>query len=165
MTHEHESMKKFHFRLERVFRYHQQRLKQADLKLAQAAMEREKANAGVLDCLRQIERACQLNETVGGVINPAIRANVTAHVEQLGQILAAARERLKLAEQRFRETERVRADISQDVEGFTQLRDLRKQEHRDEVNRQQQIELDEVVMRQWSADGADDTLLTTGMSE
>ena len=91
--------------------------------------------------------------------------NVTAHVEQLVKTLKAAQERLKLAEQRFRESERVRAEIDRDLEGFKQLRDLRRQEHRDEFNRQQQIELDEVVMRRWSVDGADDALLATEMLE
>ncbi len=158
-------MKKFEFRLERVYRYNQQRLKQAELRVAQAASEREFARAAVADCELQIDRACQLNETEGSLINPSIRANLTAHVEQLAVILAAARERLKGSELRFRETERVRAEISQDVEGFSQLRDLRRHEHRDEMARQQQIDLDEVVMRRWSANGADDPMLSTGMSE
>jgi len=158
-------MKKFQFRLERVFRYHQQRLKQVELKLAQAAMERTSAENAVRHWLQQIEQSCQLNESVGGLINPAIRANVTAHLEQLGVILATARERLKVSEQRFREQERLRAEITQDVEGLTHLRDMRRQEHRDEVNRQQQIELDEVVMRRWSALEADDTFMSAGMSE
>ena len=143
-------MKKFQFRLERVFHYHKQRLKQAELRLAQAVMERDAAQAAVADCLRRIDEACHLNEQVGQLINPAIRANFTAHVEQLGGILATARERLKVSELRFRESERVCAEITRDVEGFTHLRDVRQQEHREEVNRQQQIELDEVVMRQWS---------------
>jgi|GEM_PF-2282684 flagellar biosynthesis chaperone FliJ len=162
---ENKRMKKFNFRLERVFRYHQQRLKQAELRLAQAAMERNNADNAVRHWLGQIERACQLNETVGGLINPAIRANMTAHLDQLAANLAAARERLKVSEQRFREQERVRAEITQDVEGFTKLRDLRRQEHRDDVIHQQQIELDEVVMRRWSKQGADDSLLTPEMSE
>jgi flagellar biosynthesis chaperone FliJ len=149
-------MKKFQFRLDRVFRYHQQRLKQAELKLAQAALERANAENLVRLWTGQIDRACQLNESVGGLINPAIRANVTAMLDQLGANLAAARERLKLSDQRFRELERLRAEIYQDVEGFEQLRDLRREEHRDEVNHQIQIELDEVVMRQWSKKSVDD---------
>lgn len=158
-------MKKFQFPLERVYRFHQQRLKQAELRLAHAATERDAASGVVSRYQQQIEQACQLKETVGGLINPAIRANVMAVVEQLGKTLVAARERLKAAEQRFRETDRVRKEITQDVEGLTQLRDLRRHEHRDEVSRQQQIELDEVVMRKWSVHDADDTLLSTGMLE
>ena len=158
-------MKKFQFRLERVLRYHQQRLKQADLRLGQAAMERTHAENAVRHWELQLERACHLNETVGSLINPAVRTNVTAHLEQLAISLAAAKERLKVSEQRFRELERVRAEITQDVEGLSQLRDLRRQEHRDEVNHQQQIELDEVVMRQWSAKDADDALLQTELWE
>ena len=158
-------MKKFQFSLERILRYHQQRLKQAELQVAIAATERDSAHSAVTQCEHQIEVACQTSEKVGGLINPAIRENVTAHVEQLTKTLKAAQERLKLAEQRFRESERVRAEIDRDLEGFKQLRDLRRQEHRDDFNRQQQIELDEVVMRRWSVDGADDALLATEMLE
>lgn len=158
-------MKKFQFPLERVYRYHQQRLKQAELKLAHAAMEREAASGVVMRYQQQIEQACQLKESVGGLINPAIRANVMAVVEQLGKTLAAARERLKVAEQRFRETDRVRAEITQDVEGLTQLRDLRRHEHHEEVNRLLQIELDEAVMRKWAVHDADDNLLSAGLLE
>ena len=155
-------MKKFEFRLERVLRYHQQRLKQAELKVAQAARERESAKTAVDHFLMLIEQACQSKQTAGALINPAIRSNLTEHVERLGVMLTAARERLKLSEQRFRETERVRAEIHQETEGFTQLRSLRHQEHRDEVNRRQQIELDEVVMRKWSVNGMDDPSLPAG---
>lgn len=158
-------MKKFQFSLERVFRYHQQRLKQAEFQLTKSAAERERALSDVRDCQHQIDQSCQLNESVGHLINPAIRANVTAHLEHLTRILMAARDRLKIAEQRFRETERVRAKMTQEVERFTHLRDLRKQEHRAAVDRNMQIEIDEVVMRKWSVAGDDDGLLSTEMLE
>ena len=158
-------MKKFQFRLERVLRYHQQKLKQAELRTALAAAERNTAQAAVVRCQQQIDQACELNESAGSLINPASRTNLTAHVEQLGAILKSARERLKNADLRFRETEKVRAEISQEVEGFSRLRDLRRQEHRDEISRQQQIDLDEVVMRRWSAGNSDDEYLAAGISE
>ena len=53
----------------------------------------------------------------------------------------------------------MRAEITQAVEGLAQLRQMRQTEHRDEINRQLQIELDEIVMRKWSARNGDDTLL------
>ena len=148
-------MKKFEFRLERVLRYHQQRLKQAELQVAQAARERESAKTAVDHFLMLIDQACQTSFTTG-LLNPAVRTNLTEHVERLGVLLAAARERLKVSEQRFRETERVRAEINQETEGFVQLRDLRRQEHREEVDRRFQIELDEVVMRKWSVNEQND---------
>jgi flagellar export protein FliJ len=152
-------MKKFQFRLERVLRYHQQRLKQAELRVARAALERDAAKTTVANWQQQIDRACQSKETAGSLINPATRTNLTAHLEQLGNSLAMARERLKVAEQRFRETDRMRAEITQAVEGLSQLRELRQQEHRDEINRLLQIDIDEIVMRKWSARNGDDTLL------
>jgi hypothetical protein len=152
-------MKKFQFRLDRVFRYHQQRLKQAELKVAEAALQRESALASVRVWEQQIESSCQSKETAGSLINPAVRANLTAHVEILTASLAKARERLKVAEQRFRETERMRAEVSQAVEGLSQLRDVRRQEHHDEVTRQLQIDLDETVMRKWFSRDTDPSLL------
>ncbi len=156
-------MKKFEFRLERVLRYHQQRLKQIEMKLSQAAQEREAALKAVSHFQMLIEQACQMNETAGALINPSIRSNLTVHVERLGGMLAAAQERFKVSDLRFRETERVRAEIYQETEGFSQLRQLRHQEHHDEVNRRQQIELDEVVMRKWSVNGTDDFSLPAGI--
>ena len=158
-------MKKFQFPFERILRYHQQRLKQAELRLSQAAMERTAAQNAVLDCQQQIDRACQISETVGGLINPTIRSNLATLVERLSKTLAVLRDRLKAAELRFRETEQVCAEITREVEGFQQLRNLRREEHHNEVMRQQQIELDEVVMRKWSVRLADDPALPTGTRE
>lgn len=155
-------MRKFQFQLERVFRYHQQRLKQVELRLTQASLERTAAIGAVLGIQQQIDQSCRLDESAGTLINPAIRTNLTAHVEMLGKTLAKAKERLKAAEQRFREIEQSRSEVSQAVEGLSHLRDLRRQEHHDEVSRQQQIDLDEVVMRQWSSRDSDDSLLSTG---
>ena len=149
-------MKKFQFRLERILRYHQQRLKQAELEVSKAAMLHEAARGEVVQCQQQIDRACQLNESVGGLINPTIRRNATAHLEQLGSILAAAQEKFQITGQRFREQDRVRVQISEDAEGLILLRDQQRQEHGEEILRQQQIDLDEVVMRKWSNRGADD---------
>jgi flagellar export protein FliJ len=152
-------MKKFQFRLDRVLRYRQQQLKQAELQMARAVRELDAAKTIVVSWQQQIDVACQSKETAGTLIIPATRANLTAHLEQLGNSLAIARERLQGAEQRFRETERVRAEISQAVEGLSQLRQLQQREHRDEINRQLQIDIDEIVMRKWSARNGDDTLL------
>ena len=158
-------MKKFQFSLERILRYHQQRLKQAEMHVAQAAMERDSARLDVDRCQQRIDDACQLNETVGGPINPTIRANVTAHLEQLAEILSIAGKRLMVAEERFREIDRVRTEISRDAEGLSLLRDQRRVEHRVEVAWQQQIDLDEIVMRKWTSRDDDDPPITPGFPE
>lgn len=158
-------MKKFQFRLERVLRYHKQRLKEAEMRMALALRERDAAVQVVRTYEQQIEQAGHTNEKVGGLINPAIRTNLTAHLEYLAANLATNKERLKLAEQRFRETDRVRTGINCEVERLSQFRDQQKHGHHEEVMRLQQIDLDEVVMRQWSLNGADDPLLSSGMSE
>ncbi len=148
-------MKKFSFRLERLLHFHQQRQKQAELRMLPLAIERDAANAEVHDITQRIRKACNLNEVVGRSIDPGARMNAVRHVEQLGRVMQAAEERLKLAEQRFREAEQERTEITQSVEALLHLRRQRQTEHNDETNRQLQIELDEVVMRQWSTRGTD----------
>ena len=148
-------MKKFQFSLERLLRFHQQRQQQAELKLRQAAMVRETAAAEIDYVRQQIAGACQLKEVVGGEINPSSRMNAARLVEVLGQTLTAAQEKLKAADQRFREVREECTEVTQSVEAFLHLRDQQRIEHRDEATRQQQIELDEVVMRRWSGTTSD----------
>jgi flagellar export protein FliJ len=158
-------VKKFQFRLERLLRFHQQRQKQAELHLGQAASERAAALAERHRIQQQIDRGCQLNESVGGSIDPGARCNGVWHVEQLGRVLTVAQEKLKQADQRFREADRVRTEITQSVEALLHLRSQQRNEHRDEASRQQQIELDEVVMRQWSTDDEQDVVVPAGLME
>ena len=150
-------MKKFQFRLQRLLWYHQQRQKLAEVTLQQAAMQREAAFAEVQDVQQQIERACRLPEQVGRLVDLSARQNVVAHLQTLDRTLTAAEEKLKLTDQRLREANQVRTEITKNVEGLLHLRVQQQEEHRDEVSRQQQIVLDEVVMRQWSMRDADAT--------
>lgn len=143
-------MKKFTFPLARVLRFHQQRLKQVELRLAKLAAERDAALSEVKRLMSAIDRECQLNEFVGGTINLGARLNSVRHLEQLGRVLTPAQERLKQAEGRFREVDHERIAIQKQVEGFSQLRDQQRLQHHDEATRLQQIDLDEVVMRMWS---------------
>jgi flagellar export protein FliJ len=150
-------VKKFQFRLQRLLWYHQQRQKQAEVRLQQAAMQREAAQGVVLEIQRQIEQACRLPEQVGKLIDVTARQNMTGHLQNLGRSLTAAQEKLKQTEQRLREADQARAQVTRDVEGLLHLRSEQLVEHGDEVARQQQIVLDEVVMRQWSMRDADAT--------
>ena len=143
-------MKRFQFRLEKLLRYHQQRQKQADLALSRASMDRDNAQAEVTHLHEQIQNACRLNEAVGQPIEPIRREQSLRHAEQICQTLQVAEEKLKAAERRFREAQRQRTAITQDVEMLLHLRTRELTEHQDETARRQQIELDEVVMKQWS---------------
>ena len=150
-------MKKFQFRLQRLLWYHQQRQKQAEVVLQQAVMQRELAFAEVHSIQAEIDRACQLPEAVGMPVNISSRENIVQHLRILGQTLTAAQEKLKQCEQRLREANQVCTEITRDVEGLLHLRAQQLAEHTDEVARQQQIVLDEVVMRQWSLRDAEAT--------
>lgn len=148
-------MKKFQFRLQRLLWYHQQRLKQAEVRLQQVAIQRESAAVVVRQIQQQIESACQLPEHAGQVVNVSARQNMAARLQQLGKSLNSAREILQAADQRLREANQVRTGITRDVEGLLHLRVQQFAEHSDEMARQQQIVLDEIVMRRWSMRDAD----------
>jgi flagellar biosynthesis chaperone FliJ len=152
-------MKRFQFQLEKLLRYHQQRQKQAELLLSRAAREQESAQAAVRELERRIDLACQLPERVGRSIEPVLREQSLRHAQQLCETLPAVQETLKAAERRFREAQRHHTAVTQQVEALLHLRSQRWQEHLDEAARQQQIALDDVVMKQWSrrALGADST--------
>ncbi len=143
-------MKRFQFQLEKLLRYHQQRQKQAELLLSRAAREQESARATVQELERRIDLACRLPERVGRSIEPALREQSLRHAQQLCETLPAVQETLKAAEHRFREAQRQHTAVTQQVEALLHLRSQRWQEHLDEAARQHQIELDDVVMKQWS---------------
>jgi flagellar export protein FliJ len=150
-------VKKFQFRLERLLWYHRQRQKQADVQLQQAAWHRDAALAEIARIERLVQETIQLNESVGREVKPEARENAMRHLDSLGQVLTAARENLELAVGRLREAQRVHSEITQQVEGLVHLRAQQLAEYRDEIAHQQQIVIDEIVMRQWSRRDADAT--------
>lgn len=150
-------MKKFQFRLQRLLWYHQQRQKQAEVHLQQAVMQREAASAEFDNVQRQIERTCQLPEQAGRLVDIAARQNRAEFLQTLGRTLTAAQEKLQKADRQLREANQVHTQITKEVEGLLHLRAQQKAEHGEEVDRQHQIVLDEVVMRQWSMRDADAT--------
>lgn len=143
-------MKRFQFRLDKLLHYHQQRQKQADLALARANMDRTTAAEEVRRVNEAIQKACGLAEEVGQAIEPTLREQSLQLAHQLCQALQQAEEKLKTAEQRFREAQSERTAITQEVEALLHLRTQQLAAHQDEVVRQQQIEVDDVVMKQWS---------------
>lgn len=150
-------MKKFQFRLQRLLWYHQQRQKQAEVHLQQAVMQREAASAELAIVQRQIERTCQRPEQAGRLVDIAARQNSAEFLQTLGRTLTAAQEKLQKTDQRLREANQVRTQITKEVEGLLHLQAQQQAEHSEEVDRQHQIVLDEVVMRQWSMRDADAT--------
>lgn len=143
-------MKRFQFQLEKLLRYHQQRQRQAELRMSRAAREREAAQAKVRELERQIDVTCRLPERIGGSIDPALREQSLRQAQQLCDLRQEAQETLKLAEGRFREAQSHHTAVTQQVEALSHLRSQRWQEYLDEAARQQQIELDDAVMKQWS---------------
>ena len=147
-------MKRFHFQLDKLLRYHQQRQKQAELLLARVGRELEAARQVIVELQRQIDATCRLPEQVGRLIDPALREQSLRLAQQLCETLRPAQDRLKEVERRFREAQSQHTAVTQQVEALLLLRSQHWQEHRDEAARLQQIELDDVVMKQWSRDSA-----------
>lgn len=143
-------MKRFHFQLEKLLRYHQQRQKQAELEMVRAGHEVEAAQAAVRELEQRIESACRLPERIGRPIEPALREQSLRLAQHLAESLRPAQDRLKAAERHYREANGQHTAVTQQVEALLLLRTQRWQEHLDEANRQQQIELDDAVMKQWS---------------
>ncbi len=143
-------MNRFHFQLEKLLRYHQQRQKQAELMMARVGREQEAARAVVQDLERRIDTACGLSERVGRAFVPALREQSVQYVQYMGPVLRQAQENLKSVGCRFREAQCQHTAVTQQVEALLHLRSQRWQEHQDETARQQQIELDDVVMKRWS---------------
>lgn len=143
-------MKRFHFPLEKLQRYHQQRQKQAELLMARAARELEAARVVVQELERRIDATCRLSERPGQPIEPTLREQSLRHAQQLCESLRPAQDRLKAAGRQFREAQSQHTAVTQQVEALSHLRSQRWQEHLDEATRQQQIELDDAVMKQWS---------------
>lgn len=145
-------MKRFQFPLDKLLRYHQQRQKQADFALSRASLEREQAEAAVQRLREEIASVCRLPEGVGRPIEPTFREQAFRRADQLCQTLQAAQEKLKAAQRRFREAQNARTAVTQEVEALLHLRSRQWDEHQDEATRRQQIELDDIVMKQWARD-------------
>ena len=158
-------MKRFHFQLEKLLRYHQQRQKQAELLLARAGTELEAARSVVVELERQIDATCRLPERVGRLVDPALREQSLRLAQQLCETLQPTQDRLKEAERRFREAQSQHTAVTQQVEALLLLRSQRWQEHQDEAARLQQIELDDVVMKQWSRSSTDSAVESTGFAD
>jgi flagellar biosynthesis chaperone FliJ len=125
--------------------------------LQQAAMQREGAATEVLRIEQQIEEACRSREAAGALINVSARQSIADHLQALGRTLTTAREKLQKADVHLREANQLCMQINKDVEGLQHLRAQQLEEYRDEIARQHQIVIDEVVMRQWSMRDADAT--------
>lgn len=143
-------MKRFTFQLDKLLRYHQQRQKQAELLLVRASHEREAARTAVRALEQQIEASCRLPEQIGRPIEPALREQSLRHAQHLSESLRAAEDRLKEAERRYREAQEHLTAVTKQVEALLSLRSQSWQQHLDEATRQQQVELDDAVMKQWS---------------
>lgn len=148
-------MKKFQFRLQKLLWYHQQRQKQAEVRLKQASLQRDAAQSAVTALEDAMQTLCRRPESAGQLVSVAARLALVAHLQVLQRDLTAANEKLKVAEQHVREADLARTQITRDVEGLVQLRAQQLAEYHDEMARQQQILLDEVVMRQWSVRDGD----------
>lgn len=143
-------MKHFTFQLDKLLRYHQQRQKQAELLLVRASHELEATRTSVRALEQQIEVSCRLPEQIGRPIEPALREQSLRHAQHLSESLRAAEDRLKEADRRYREAQEHLTAVTKQVESLLSLRSQNWQQYLDEATRQQQVELDDAVMKQWS---------------
>lgn len=155
-------MKKFHFRLQSVLNFQQQRKRQAEMRLLQAQHRLAAAKTYQEGVERQITDASSAVFGRRGQATAAdIWMNSCRHVERLGQLLERARSEVERAEQAIRDAHKQLADATSEVEALLFLRNKELDAHRAEVAHRDQIMVDEVVMRRWKQDRNFDAVIET----
>ena len=145
-------MKRFLFRLERVLKLKQQRERLAELRQQQARQLVEAARAEVSRLTEQLQQtAGALRGKGAGPVPAGTWIAHYVHSAQLGQALESAEVHVQRALQRLQEAAAQRTKIAQEVEALQHLRGQQWQEHSQDMMRAEQVRLDELGMRRWTA--------------
>ncbi|MBW3543288.1 MAG: flagellar FliJ family protein [Planctomycetes bacterium] len=144
-------MKRFEFRLERMLKFQRQRERQAELHQQEARLELAVAESQVAAMAeRLLETAASISEQT---VRPGVqhaRPTGFEHLVQVEQTLEAARTRVRAAQGHLDRATQERVGAATEAEALNLLRERSWNEHRKEVNRAQQVKLDDTALRQWS---------------
>jgi flagellar export protein FliJ len=143
-------MKRFHFRLERVLALKEQRERLAEMQQQRAQARWEEAR---VECARRekelADTAAHATERLREAAALGTWRNHYAQAAHLGELLAAAQQRLAEAEKLLQEANRLRIQATLEVETLRSLRTKEWQNYRKEAARQQQDKLDELGLQRW----------------
>lgn len=141
-------MKRFDFRPERVLNWKRQLEKLAQQRLWRARVVLDAAEACVRALEEQLARlAGQM--TPGAVGQPISWMDYRLQALRIGEQLEQAQARAREAQRRFDEAAAQLVQISQEVEILRQLRQQHWQAYRRELQRAEQVHLDEVGLKRW----------------
>lgn len=142
--------KKFDFRLERVLKYRHQRQKQAEQRQREAFNMLLSAQERETQVAREFDEAADTSSLVGRVFDPVALSNAVDHLASIDVRLKKAQERVANAQTLLEQAELERAEATKDTEILKTLREQKLFEHRRKNELDQQIAVDENVMRKWS---------------
>ena len=145
-------MKRFHFRLQRVLSLKEQRERLAEMRQQQARVRRDEAQA---ECVRIEQQLAMTTANAARRLREAAALGTwQAHYEQaaaLGEMLAAAQQRVVEAEKLLQEANCLRIQAALEVETLRDLRAREWQDYRKQAARQRQNNLDELGLQRWLA--------------
>jgi flagellar export protein FliJ len=148
-------VKRFVFALDKVLHYKQQRERLAEARQQQLAAALQARESEVTALRDQLRKACTLlPSTADGTLDTGAWLAGYWHAVQLGQAVQAAEQRVALATAEYQQAATKRQQAAKEVEILVTLRQQRWQMHQQEVGRQRQEQLDEMGMRRWSANRA-----------
>jgi flagellar export protein FliJ len=146
-------VRRFHFRLERVLRLKQQRQHLAELRLQQARLTLDAAQARVRALEVQLALAAEVvreQMTMGPTSSGAWLA-ANAHTAHLSRSIQDAVAKVEKAEQDMQVAAAIRVQRAVEAEALLHLRDNAWEEHREESMAGEQRRLDEEGLRRWQA--------------
>lgn len=152
-------VKRFHFRLERVLKWKQQRQRQAELLQQAAQLAWTAAQAEVQELQARFAQAARaLEGQIGQAVPIGAWLAKQAYGDQIRQALESAEARFGVAAQKLREAAAQRTQIATEVEALLILRRQQGQAHKEEATRTEQQRLDEVGLRRWQLLQDEETL-------
>ncbi len=148
-------MRRFQFRLERVLKLKEQRERLAELRLQQARLAVEAAQARVQSLQEDLARAAQaLQSKIGQATTPGEWLARADHSTVVGKTLQAAEAQVQLAEQALHAAAAERTRLATEVEALLHLRREAWALHCEAMQQSEQERLDELGMRRWKANQA-----------
>jgi flagellar FliJ protein len=143
-------VKRFRFGLEHLLKVKEQRERLAEARVAQARQE-------LTLCQERIEKlngelgevALRLERLLGKVLPAETWAGTFDQSSRLERAIREAEVKLVKAEAALRDAIQARTRISTEVEALETLREQHLDAYRQDLQRAEQIRLDEISMRQW----------------
>ncbi len=150
-------MRRFHFRLERVLQWKQQRQRQAEIRQQQAQWVLAAAKTATEQLSARLVQAAQaLEAQIGQPIPVASWLARQDHGAQIRRALETAEADVQLANQKLQEAEALRTQIATEVEALLVLRQRQWQAYQEEAVHTEQNRLDELGLRRWQKAQGDD---------